>query len=614
MHRWLARGRRALRKQLTDAQEEGVRFMLRRELHCGGGINADDMGLGKTVMTAFLIAARPFRTLIAVPQTLLRQWREHLKEFVGIEAATVMLRKWRLRCQETGEEVNPLEGGWLSGLPRRCVVVITTHTVFEHLNMARRSAVESQWARLMAEAEDILKDIDKRASDGTRLPTDRHVRRLTRGKVCTLRKWLSQREADRANPLMSVKWERFIIDEGQSAKNSQSLIWNELCRLEARHKWVLSGTPCHNRPKDFASLITLVGGDKAREFIRRARFGRSQIRRLRKAARGLWIRRSKRMKVGGSPVLTLPTLKYQRVFASFSPAEMDFYRRVRDHLTALPRRSIQLARVLHLRQTCVSPLLCMRSMDRGELNRLPGVAQTLESLRRLVPQMSAKMKTVAHVLRLLSLEDSPDADKVIIYTQWAEEASFVVQVLNVEGLSYTRLNGGMTSAQRGRSLKRFREGTSCNILLAHINVAGVGLNLQEANAVLFVVPDFNVAQEMQAVCRAYRMGQTRAVTVFRCVVRGTLEEDVVRQQYRKALHTSTILCDPHVLEHMHMAMEAENEISSADGEDAESDSSESEKAPVSDADTGSVLTALSFHATCDSTSPSDGTDALSASS
>jgi hypothetical protein len=69
--------------------------------------------------------------------------------------------------------------------------------------------------------------------------------------------------------------------------------------------------------------------------------------------------------------------------------------------------------------------------------------------------------------------------------------------------------------------------------LISTRAGGVGLNITSANKVVVVDPNWNPAYDLQAQDRAYRIGQTRDVEVFRLVSGGTIEEIVYARQIYK---------------------------------------------------------------------------------
>ena len=78
----------------------------------------------------------------------------------------------------------------------------------------------------------------------------------------------------------------------------------------------------------------------------------------------------------------------------------------------------------------------------------------------------------------------------------------------------------------------FKTVAGVRALLLRLNRGANGLNLVEAQHVFLVEPLVNTAVEAQAVGRVHRVSQTRATTVHRFVVEGTVEEAIYRLRER----------------------------------------------------------------------------------
>jgi hypothetical protein len=73
------------------------------------------------------------------------------------------------------------------------------------------------------------------------------------------------------------------------------------------------------------------------------------------------------------------------------------------------------------------------------------------------------------------------------------------------------------------------------VFLISLTAGGLGLNLQDAASLVFLMePWYNFAVEAQAVGRVHRLGQTRTVHVTRYIAAGTVEQDILAIQDRKA--------------------------------------------------------------------------------
>ena len=71
------------------------------------------------------------------------------------------------------------------------------------------------------------------------------------------------------------------------------------------------------------------------------------------------------------------------------------------------------------------------------------------------------------------------------------------------------------------------------MFLMSLRAGGVALNLTAASHVMLLDPWWNPAVEDQATDRAHRIGQTRVVTNYKLITRGTVEEKILNLQRKK---------------------------------------------------------------------------------
>jgi TATA-binding protein-associated factor len=103
-------------------------------------------------------------------------------------------------------------------------------------------------------------------------------------------------------------------------------------------------------------------------------------------------------------------------------------------------------------------------------------------------------------------------------------------VLQPMGISSLRIDGSVDATERFRRVQRFNADPTVEVMLLTTAVGGLGLNLTAADTVIFLEHDWNPQKDLQAMDRAHRLGQRRAVNVYRLLVRGTLEEQVMSLQ------------------------------------------------------------------------------------
>lgn len=135
--------------------------------------------------------------------------------------------------------------------------------------------------------------------------------------------------------------------------------------------------------------------------------------------------------------------------------------------------------------------------------------------------------------RLLQFWHS-NGDKVLVFSH-SVRLLRMLQVLFTSTTSYnvSYLDGSMTYEERTRTVDDFNANPRQFVFLISTRAGGVGLNITSANKVVVVDPNWNPSYDLQAQDRAYRIGQTRDVEVFRMVSAGTIEEIVYARQIYK---------------------------------------------------------------------------------
>ncbi|XP_009082576.1 PREDICTED: DNA excision repair protein ERCC-6-like 2, partial [Acanthisitta chloris] len=153
------------------------------------------------------------------------------------------------------------------------------------------------------------------------------------------------------------------------------------------------------------------------------------------------------------------------------------------------------------------------------------------------PKYSGKMK----VLQQLLNHFRKNKDKVLLFSFSTKLLDVLEQYCMASGLDYRRLDGNTKSEDRIRIVREFNGIQAINICLVSTMAGGLGLNFVGANVVILFDPTWNPANDLQAIDRAYRIGQYRAVKVFRLISLGTVEEMMyLRQVYKQQLHCAVV--------------------------------------------------------------------------
>lgn len=121
---------------------------------------------------------------------------------------------------------------------------------------------------------------------------------------------------------------------------------------------------------------------------------------------------------------------------------------------------------------------------------------------------------------------------MLVFSQFVMHLKLVADYLDEEGIGYQYLDGGTPAKVRSERIAAFQAGRG-DVFPISLKAGGSGLNPTAADYVIHLDPWWNPAVEDQASDRAYRIGQTRPVTIYRLVAEGTIEEQIVDIHRRK---------------------------------------------------------------------------------
>lgn len=125
---------------------------------------------------------------------------------------------------------------------------------------------------------------------------------------------------------------------------------------------------------------------------------------------------------------------------------------------------------------------------------------------------SSKLDALLKVIQAL-----PTGDKVIVFSSWRMVLDAIEGSVLTNHKIRARVDGTCSNSERVREIQRFRTDPTCIILLMTVGAGSTGLDLQCANHVVFVDPNWNPSLEAQAEDRAYRIGQTKNVEITRLI-------------------------------------------------------------------------------------------------
>lgn len=166
-----------------------------------------------------------------------------------------------------------------------------------------------------------------------------------------------------------------------------------------------------------------------------------------------------------------------------------------------------------------------------QLAILQQISEPLESVT-----LSYKMQIMEQVLMLAKEAN----DRTLVFSHSLKTLDYVQESLEKNGERVVRIDGKVRTTSRQSMTKQFNTG-SAKVCLISTKAGGQGLNLFGANRVVILDTHFNPIWEEQAIGRAYRLGQQKAVYVYRLTVGGTWEEALLNQSvFKQQLATRVV--------------------------------------------------------------------------
>uniref|UniRef100_A0A8C3ALT9 Helicase-like transcription factor n=1 Tax=Cyclopterus lumpus TaxID=8103 RepID=A0A8C3ALT9_CYCLU len=193
-----------------------------------------------------------------------------------------------------------------------------------------------------------------------------------------------------------------------------------------------------------------------------------------------------------------------------------------------------IAQVIGTEQETARCPLCRSEIKTNELVEFP--QEEMEEEKNTNPdkwRTSSKVQALMGNLLRLRCEDS--SIKCLVVSQFTRFLTILETPLREHGFSFVRFDGTLSQKKRTQVIQEFQSPAADGpvIMLLSLKAGGVGLNLTAASHVYFMDPAWNPATEEQCIDRCHRLGQTRNVFVTKFIVKGSVEENMVKIQKQK---------------------------------------------------------------------------------
>uniref|UniRef100_A0A8C8SWV8 Chromatin-remodeling ATPase INO80 n=1 Tax=Pelusios castaneus TaxID=367368 RepID=A0A8C8SWV8_9SAUR len=139
-----------------------------------------------------------------------------------------------------------------------------------------------------------------------------------------------------------------------------------------------------------------------------------------------------------------------------------------------------------------------------------------------------------YALDLLLTRLKSEGHRVLIYSQMTRMIDLLEEYMVYRKHTYMRLDGSSKISERRDMVADFQNRNDIFVFLLSTRAGGLGINLTAADTVIFYDSDWNPTVDQQAMDRAHRLGQTKQVTVYRLICKGTIEERILQRAKEKS--------------------------------------------------------------------------------
>lgn len=508
-----------IKDEIVQAVPEGVNAILRNYQQEGyswlcylynnnlGGCLADDMGLGKTLqfLTFFQYIYKGMlknKTNNRTPQN--KEWRYNSAEPTLFDLA---------EFPETRDTANAVQNAAPAISKPASLVILPTSLLHNWKNEIKKFTPELSVLDYSGQKRVRSKNIDL-------IFRHYNIVLTTYGVI-----------RNDIDFLLSYNFECIVLDESQYIKNTSSQIYQSILKLEANHRFVITGTPIENSLTDLWAQLNFVNKGMLGSLsffkshyvtpLQKLKNSSSPLtdnleRKLQHLIKPFVLRRTKSEVSKDLPPVIEQTVicemneyqnkLYQTEISAIRNSLMDQILNKKDSILAI-------SALLRLRQIANHPRLVDESFE-FESPKLENIISRIESLRA-------------------------GGHKVLIFSSFVKLLNIVEERLASIGINYAKLTGETTN--REKIIDSFQNDPEKGCFLISLKAGGVGLNLTAADYVFILDPWWNPAAELQAINRSHRIGQKRTVMVYKFITKDTVEEKIQQLQHEKNKLANTFI-------------------------------------------------------------------------
>lgn len=316
-----------------------------------------------------------------------------------------------------------------------------------------------------------------------------------------------------------VQFHFIVLDEAQYIKNHTTKNASVVKRLQGAHRFALTGTPIENSLAELWSIFDfLMPGYLYHYHYFRKTYEKEIVRyhneevskKLKRMVEPFILRRIKK-----EVLQELPDKIEQIQYLEFEEEEEKLY----------------LANLASINQE-LQQKLQMETLDKFQLlAMMTRLRQLCCDARLLYETSNGPSSKLAGCMELLR-NAKANGKKVLLFSSFTSLLDLIEQELVRENFQYLMLTGETEKEKRRTYVQQFQQ-EQADVFLISLKAGGTGLNLTAAEVVIHFDPWWNMSAQNQATDRAYRIGQTKNVQVYKLIMKNTIEEKIVKLQEKK---------------------------------------------------------------------------------
>lgn len=330
----------------------------------------------------------------------------------------------------------------------------------------------------------------------------------------------------------TLPFQHIIIDEAHRLKNRNAKIISTLKRLVCQRISLLTGTPIQNNLSELWSLLHFIEPSVFNDLPKfldnyENQMKLESLQKLQVALSPFLLRRMKE-EVESS----IPPLIETIIDVELTSVQKIVYKTLYEKNKGTLQKGLGFSGItlmnnleMQLRKCCNHPFTIQ---DIAE--NLTKDCLTNDLYFQKLISCSGKMIFVDKALEKFDKEGK----KVLIFSQFTEVLRLLEEYLSFKNFRYYKIDGSTKARDRQISIDKFNNSQNgFEVFLLSTKAGGLGINLTSASIVIIFDSDWNPQNDIQAIARAHRIGQTQEVKVFRLISKKTYESEMFERASKK---------------------------------------------------------------------------------